>query len=525
MATLADAPLLSGLRSFNGSLLSTAQLRRAPGPSDLAWLALIDAYCKLTYWSDSDRQSVLTLLMVQLSQNPRQSWCTLDDQFSTVGLSEDVVSEVIQCISQKCSSTDGLYEFFGQLPLLLQLSHSVNASDVEHLLIDEESLLGLYLRRCIHSAKFMSFEDLHSLSVASLKYVQKESGIQSAESDTIDLDRVLKLYSESGLDVISSSALRAQLRTVLQTVQFPLSLFTELVLLVTENASDELNIERIEHTARRFFDVCTSVSDESSRQFAFLSLAAVYSKIGKHRESLRVLHSTIALARTAKNSECLGQALLMYASEALNAKWNHVDLLSSPMDEILESMSAFNASSILSSVIYGSLDLSMDLRVQAELLVAHDLAAVVDASNGDQTILTTSRIMSLVGSARAHIVRQSGNTNEALLCLSRKVSAYTWSKIGCKLIALIELQSALAHSQRSVPSNLSLSILSILCSIIVKKSTEDNEIDEATSELLNAISDTFAMIQSRKWQENVPRMIEGKSKSIRQSVGNTENNS
>ncbi|KAJ2758388.1 hypothetical protein H4S06_002722 [Coemansia sp. BCRC 34490] len=289
----------------------------------LVLLVIIDQYSRHYDW-DADTQCELAQFLVSRLCEPswNESWQELGDSLDRIPVVGDVAVEGDQTLRQLLCrkmedgirTLDGLHEFFDQLRALVTSATTppMAGHSGEVMLLDSESILGLFVRRCCLAFDQLEF---HQTGAVFNEYLRAVNVIRGGDADAdgchstvvrsrIELQEHLE-HQVSLLEAEVGAPVPAEMEDEIRRAMGALPDHSRTHYLDYLNQVRTGECYRAETSLRRFFDSNAIKDNRTMYQYALLYLAAMRARLGMVAPALLALTEATHVARDCQDHVCL----------------------------------------------------------------------------------------------------------------------------------------------------------------------------------------------------------------------------
>ncbi|KAJ2664866.1 hypothetical protein IWW48_000480 [Coemansia sp. RSA 1200] len=287
----------------------------------LVLLVIIDQYSRHYDWG-ADTQCELAQFLVSRLCEPswNESWQDLGDSLDRItvvgGVEEDQTLRQLLCrkMEDGIRTLDGLHEFFDELrALVTSATNPPMAGDSgEVMLLDSESILGLFVRRCCLAFDQLEFHQTGAVFNEYLRAVNVIRGGDAGEDgccSTVVRSRIeLQEHLEHHVSLLEAEVgapVPAEMEDEIRRAMVALPDHSRTHYLDYLNQVRTGECYRAETSLRRFFDSNAIKDNRTMYQYALLYLAAMRARLGMVAPALLALTEATHVARDCQDHVCL----------------------------------------------------------------------------------------------------------------------------------------------------------------------------------------------------------------------------
>ncbi|KAJ2515287.1 hypothetical protein GGI11_002359 [Coemansia sp. RSA 2049] len=288
----------------------------------LVLLVIIDQYSRHYDW-DADTQCELAQFLVSRLCEPswNESWQELGDSLDRIPVVGDAVEgdqTLRQLLCRRMEdgirTLDGLHEFFDELRALVTSATTppMAGHSGEVMLLDSESILGLFVRRCCLAFDQLEF---HQTGAVFNEYLRAVNVIRGGDTDengchsTVVRSRIeLQEHLEHQVSLLEAEVggpVPAEMEDEIRRAMGALPDHSRTYYLDYLNQVRTGECYRAEASLRRFFDSNAIKDNRTMYQYALLYLAAMRARLGMVAPALLALTEATHVARDCQDHVCL----------------------------------------------------------------------------------------------------------------------------------------------------------------------------------------------------------------------------
>ncbi|KAJ1929583.1 APC5 protein, partial [Linderina macrospora] len=272
-------------------------------PAKLLLLVAIEQYSLHYSWGPAALSDIADMLVTYLSEPERQAdVAQLSKDLSTVTVPSDSqqlrsqpLLSILHYRISELSELDAFTQFFDDLRVLVINAETQEEKDEDVILLDSESIFGIFVRRCVLAFEQLEFHQtgtFHRTCMAAIESSEQAAGMSSAlELQDLVAHQTRLLEGETG--IVVPHDMKQQIRNLLGALPgYANTHYLDYLRLAHAG-----EYEQSEASLRRFFDSSAMEQHKHGFQYALLYLAVVRTRLGLVGEAQQALNEAMQIAR------------------------------------------------------------------------------------------------------------------------------------------------------------------------------------------------------------------------------------
>ncbi|KAG0326761.1 Anaphase-promoting complex subunit 5 [Dissophora globulifera] len=336
--------LVSARSSIPGLGVASGSIHVVPylTPNKVSILILIEYYCQSQCPPESTHR--LLLFLLKCIQDPEEY---LQDSLNKISVKVQAEAGVeiwdhLRNTLKRIKSPHHLSDFFldkldldvsdsddvvprriGLKDLALPASRAMQLGEEGTIILDNSSVMGLYVRKAQIEYKKLKFREMCELYTALEDYISAigkvDHHFQSKDTASIrsegsrllsafDMEKYLDLQAQQ-LSNPGHADIPDDLMAHVHTIQSRMPQLAKTHYITCLHAQQTGDFEVAIQSLYRFFDYTMATHDRVLYQYALLNLAMLHARFSHYEQALSALRETIEVARDHQDQECLSYAL------------------------------------------------------------------------------------------------------------------------------------------------------------------------------------------------------------------------